>query len=308
MNPSNSSFLALSISISISAAHAAEPLTIEHQGLTREYLEHRSSAPATAPQPLLIYLHGVRPPNWKNHTEPTIDALADREAVIVVYPKAVRERWNYAAVMGSPPAMAGNKMADDIAFISKLIDLYTSTKGADAKRVYVMGDSRGGLMTFSLMCRLAGKIAAAAPMITGMTDIQIKSCKPSRAVPLMVVAGSKDPVQPYDGWLYPESGYRLLSVAETMEFWRVQHGCKGQTAALIPHRVQEDATKLWKIDWTDCKLEGAVTLFGVDGGGHQVPGLVVHPDSEWLRQGGPQNHDIETIEEFWTFAKTFSRP
>ena len=45
---------------------------------------------------------------------------------------------------------------------------------------------------------------------------------------------------------------------------------------------------------------------GMLGGGHQVPSFTpVSP--EWVRQAGPQNQDIETIDEFWKFAKQFSR-
>lgn len=38
---------------------------------------------------------------------------------------------------------------------------------ADPSRIYVLGDSRGGLMTYTAMCQLADQIAAAGPLITG---------------------------------------------------------------------------------------------------------------------------------------------
>jgi hypothetical protein len=41
------------------------------------------------------------------------------------------------------------------------------------------------------------------------------------------------------------------------------------------------------------------------GGGHQVPSFAPgNPD--WIKQGGPLNHDIETAEEFWSFARKFN--
>jgi poly(3-hydroxybutyrate) depolymerase len=43
-------------------------------------------------------------------------------------------------------------------------------------------------MTYTIMCQLADQIAAAGPLISGMTGAQIAECKPARPVPLMVVA------------------------------------------------------------------------------------------------------------------------
>lgn len=88
------------------------------------------------------------------------------------------------------------------------------------------------------MCQLADKVAAAGTYISGMTDRQVADCKPARAVPLMVVGGTNDFIQFYDGEL--DSNRRLLSIPETMEFWRVRHGCTGQDFKSVPHRLADD--------------------------------------------------------------------
>ena len=289
------------------SASAAETLIVQHQGIDREYLEHRPTAAKTELLPLVIYLHGVRPSNWKNHTLAELDELADRESFIAIYPKAVHEHWNYVSVEGPRLAKAGAEVADDVAFIEKLIDRYVSTHGADPKRVFVLGDSRGGLMTYTLMCQLSHKISAAGPMITGMTDVQLELCKPSHPVPLMVVAGTNDTFQPYEGWLYPKSGFRLASIPETMEFWRLKHKCTGQQSTPVPHREPQDKTRVTKIEWSDCDRSGAVVLYRVAGGGPQIPSIAHPANAEWLQEGGPQNHDVEAVAEFWAFAKNFLR-
>ena len=119
-----------------------------------------------------------------------------------------------------------------------------------------------------------------------------------------MVAGVNDPIQPYDGWLTELR--RLLSIPETMEFWRQQHGCTGQTRKLLPHLNQADGTRVALWEWTGCKTPNAVKLYRVAGGGHQVPSFTP-ADPEWVRQAGAQTRDIETIDEFWNFAKQFSR-
>jgi polyhydroxybutyrate depolymerase len=295
--------VALALLLSPQIVLAGEELTIEHQATARHYLMHRPSGSADAARPLVIYLHGLRPADWKNHTRSEMDAAADREGFVAAYPEALERRWNYTGTPDGPVRVQGN-VVDDVGFIAKLIDELVSRRIADPARIYVNGESRGGLMTFELMCRLADKIAAAGTYITGMTDRQRDGCKPVRAVPVFVVAGTLDPIQPYDGWL--SEVRRLLSIPETVEFWRVQHGCTGQTRRLLPHRHQADETRIALSEWTGCRTPNAVKLYAVLGGGHQVPSF--SPASpEWVKQAGPRNQDIETIDEFWSFAKQYSR-
>jgi polyhydroxybutyrate depolymerase len=291
------------VATQLNEVRAADDLTIDHQDIARHYLMHRP-APNAPEQPLVIYLHGLRPAVWQNHTQAAFDAAADREGFVMVYPEALEHRWSYLGQV-SPPVKAGEQVADDVGFIGKLIDRLVAQKVADAKRVYVVGESRGGLMTFQLMCNLADRIAAAAPLITGMTEGQRDACKPERAVPLFAVDGTGDPIQRYDGWLFPAG--RLLSVPETMEFWRGQLGCSGQKAELLPHRIGADPTRLSLVEWTGCVPEGAMRLYRVEGGGHQVPSFAPAPNDDWTRRAGPRSQDIETIDEFWAFARRFSR-
>jgi polyhydroxybutyrate depolymerase len=294
---------ALALLSSFQAACTADQFAIEHGGVTRHYLMHRPPGAESSARPAVIYLHGLRPADWKNHTQAEIDALADREGFVAVYPEAIEYRWNYAGVPDGATQVQGNAV-DDVGFISKLLDDLIERKIADPTRIYVLGDSRGGLMTYELMCRMADRIAAAGPLITGMTDAQRDACRPALAVPVLVVAGVNDPIQPYDGWL--TAARRLLSIPETMEFWRVRHGCTGQTRKLLPHRNPADTTRIALLEWTGCSTPNAVKLYKVGGGGHQVPSFApASPD--WVRQAGAQNQDIETIDEFWSFAKQFRR-
>jgi polyhydroxybutyrate depolymerase len=292
----------LALLLSSQAVSAGDEFAIEHQGTARHYLMHRPSDNA-AVRPVVMWLHGLRPPGWKNHTLAEVDAAADREGFVVVYPEALDRRWNYPGQPDEPVRIQGI-VVDDVGFIRQLIDELVSRKIADPERIYVVGDSRGGLMSFELMCRLADKIAAAGPLITGMTDRQRDGCKAVRPIPIFAVAGVNDPIQPYDGWLTDVR--RLLSIPETMEFWRAQHGCTGQTRRLLPHRNQADLTRIALWEWTGCRTPNAVKLYRVAGGGHQVPSFTPAPP-EWVREAGLQNQDIETIDEFWKFSKQFSR-
>jgi polyhydroxybutyrate depolymerase len=229
---------------------AADDLSIEHQGVARHYLMHLPAGPGSA-RPLVIWLHGLQSPDWQNNTRPEIDAAAEREGFVALYPAALQGRWNYSG-QRDEKAKIGDSDADDVGFIAKLMDDLVARQIAEPRRVYVIGESRGAVMTFELMCRLADRIAAAAPLISGMLEAQRDACAPTRAVPVFAVDGTNDPIQFYDGWLLPHG--RLLSVPETLEFWRREHGCSGEERELLPHRVAGDPTRILLIRWTGCAV------------------------------------------------------
>lgn len=79
----------------------------------------------------------------------------------------------------SEPVKAGEQIADDVGFIGKLIDDLAARQIADAKRVYIFGESRGGLMTCELMCRLA----AGRPHCCRRTPGHRHDGRPTRRLP-----------------------------------------------------------------------------------------------------------------------------
>lgn len=281
------------------------PKLFRHQGIERKYLEYLPKNAPAGPRPLFIHLHGLRPADWKMRRWPELEHLSEREGFVALTPEAVQFRWNYASAeaMQSAPVKVGDTPIDDVGFLVALIEDRIAARIADPARIYVTGDSRGGIMAFEMMCRASGKITAAGPFIASMMEKQLEQCRPDRPVPVIAINGTMDDNIPYDGII--REGKRQLSAPEVMEFWRKQHGCSGQNHEAVPKRegAQGDRTSLWRITWTGCKQEGGVVLYRVNNGGHYVPSLV-QPRPE---QRGRRNHDISGIEEFWKFASKFQR-
>jgi polyhydroxybutyrate depolymerase len=296
--------LVLSVRGGVCGAHADEVLTFTHQGIQRTATIHAPADLPAGPAPVVIglYGHGQTIETFRDWLH--LDATADREHFVVVYPEAVDHDWSYGRpIVNAMPAVNGEPV-DDVGFVGKIIDNLVETKRADPARIYVTGLSRGGLMTYTIACALADRIAAAAAAITGMTDHQREDCRPARPVPLMVVAGTMDRVQMYDGWLAPQG--RLLSVPETLEYWRVRDGCTKEDGRDIPHRGASDRTGIWLISWTDCRDGTRLQLYRVNSGGHQVPSSSPNSKDD-VKKFGRRNRDIETADEIWSFFKGFSR-
>jgi polyhydroxybutyrate depolymerase len=301
--------LAALTAIGSATSATAEPLTLTHQGIERSAWLHQPPATGDGPRPLIVALHGLSQSaenlrGGQGCCSLQFDAVADREGLLVLYPQAVDLRWSYGRPIVSAMPSVGDVPVDDLGFIRALIDDLVTRKLADPARIYVTGVSRGGLMAYTLACALADRIAAVVPIISGMSDLQREDCRPTRPIPILVIAGTDDPIQWYDGALAALG--RLLSVPETMELWRVLHGCTRQDARLLTHRERSDPTRLVRVDWLDCKSGAPVSLYRVQGGGHQVPSFTASSD-ETPGRFGRRNRDIETVEEIWTFVKMLSR-
>jgi polyhydroxybutyrate depolymerase len=291
-----------------SAATAGELRTFEHQGIGRSYQIHNAQAGKS--QPAVIGLHGFRAPDQQITGEGQLDRivwgkleqLAPKAGFVTVYPGAIDGRWNYMA--GLPKAVrAGDTIADDAGFIARLIERLIAEKIADRDRIYLAGFSRGALMAFEMLCRHADIFAAAFAMAGQMMEAQRHACKPARAVPVAAIAGTADRSLPYDGWVLPNG--RLLSVPETMDFWRRQHGCTTQSDKSLP-ASERSQSRVRLIVWGGCKQPDSVRLYRIEGGGHQAPSDEDSPP-RWIKTFGIRNHDIEAAEEVWRFVSRFKR-
>jgi polyhydroxybutyrate depolymerase len=279
-------------------------LKLTHQGIERSAVLHQPAG-AAGPAPLVVALQGLGQSAEQLRNILNLDVVADREGFAVLYPEAVELRWSYGRPIIQAMPVVGTEPIDDTGFIRLLIDDLVSRKIADPARVYLTGMSRGALMAYTLACALAGQIAAAAPLVSGMTDLQREDCRPAHPVPIMVIAGTNDPAQAYDGWLFATG--RLLSVPETMEFWRALHGCTQQDGKLLPHRDNRDRTRVMLVEWSNCNGGAHLRLYRVNGGGHQIPSLTVIADAQSEQRWGMRSRDIETAEEIWAFFKNLSR-
>ena len=261
---------------------AGEARTLEHQGIERHYYLHNIEATASAPVPLVVSLHGYRGTEQalteRNDLSQiawgSLDRVASREGFIVAYPHAWLGHWSLFEGL------------------------------ADAERVYLTGFSDGAIMSYKLLCTAEAPFAAAAPAAGTMYQKHRDTCAATAPTPLMVIAGTDDRILPYDGWIFPTG--REISIPETMEHFRLLHGCTGQTAKLRDDRNTGDGSRVLEVVWTGCGAPNAVKLLRVEGGGHNWPSHEPLPDA-WRGWSGTHNRDIESAEEIWAFLRQFRK-
>jgi polyhydroxybutyrate depolymerase len=63
-----------------------------------------------------------------------------------------------------------------------------------------------------------------------------------------------------------------LGAEETAELFAKKNGCQSPRERSIPDRDQTDNTVVTRITWSRCRSGKNVTLYRIEGGGHQIPG------------------------------------
>ena len=297
--------------VAASSPPAGEARSLEHQGVERHYYLQNTEAAATAPVPLVVSLHGYRRPdqalaereNLSVIASDPLGRLAGREGFIVAYPHAWLGKWNQFAGLDNTQLEDGRPV-DDVGFISRLIELLVDQGLADPERVYLTGFSDGAIMSYKLLCTAGAPFAAAAPVAGTMYQKHRDTCAATLPIPLLVIAGTDDRSLPYDGWIFPTG--REISIPETMEHFRLLHGCSGQKSDLLYDRDPDDGSRVLEVVWTGCTIEHAVKLLRVEGGGHNAPSFEPLPEA-WRDWAGTHNRDVESAEEIWAFLRQFER-
>lgn len=193
-------------------------ISISHDGLNREYVLHVPDLYSGDDSvPLVFNLHGGSGTATGQRYLSEMDQVADSAGFIVAYPQG--SFVNGYSYWNSMIATEGSKgTADDVGFISILIDEISSNYNIDLSKVYACGFSNGGDMAISLACYLNGKISAVAPVSGLMSQESDSLCEPNETTSLLIINGTADNDRPYNGI----NDY-YLSVDNTLEYWSNYH-------------------------------------------------------------------------------------
>jgi len=275
---------------------------LEFGGLTREF--HYYVPTNTGPDPaVIIGFHGSRGDGrlMRRAMHFEFDRLADEYGFIVVYPDGYRNHWNDCRKAGGYDAKVEN--VDDIGFVRAMLSYLQDEYRVDPEKVFVVGLSNGGHMSFRLALEAPDLIRGAVAIAASMPADQNFSCEPANeARAVMIVNGTEDSINPFDGGevtLLGPWGTRgeVRSSLESAEYWA---GLAGYSNDPFEHRypdsVPEDDSVAIHSVWSDGSRP-EVGLIAVYGGGHTIP----HPEAEFPRFLGSVNRDFVAVDEVWHF-------
>lgn len=279
-------------------------------GMQRFYKIHVPTGYTGEAMPLMMILHGGGGYPDSVRYEAGMDAIADREGFIIVYPAGANKdgftdrllTWND----GRPDADGEYSTIDDVAFVRALLDDLKGYFSYDADRVYVAGFSNGAQFANRLAQQLSDRIAAIGAM-AGHRGADEYFDAPPRPVSKIQFSGMEDEEAPYYGGEPPDrSGvvkldfsFNMSPVEETIQSWAEHDGCPAEP---LP---EERIGKAVKTAYGPCEAGTEVVLWTLEDGGHTWPGENELKCSN-LMDLGNINRDISASEELWKFFKTKS--
>jgi polyhydroxybutyrate depolymerase len=236
--------------------------------------------------PLLLALHPLTGTGLNMMQFTGFNSIADTANFIVAYPDGINNSWN----VGLP----GGSTANDVGFISALIDTLHQDYNIDLNRVYAAGFSNGGFLCYRLACEMGERIAAIGSVAGTMTDAAYTACSPQRIMPVLHIHGTSDLVVGFNG------GFGNKSVDQVLTFWKSFDTCPVfPVIENLPDLVAEGST-VQRQTWTPCAEGSEVMLLKVINGGHTWPGSV------GVTGLGNTNRDINASSEIWKFVSKYS--
>lgn len=238
----------------------AQSITVN--GVQRSYeLFVPSTLDPSAAAPLVLILHPCPDATAAQVAVLShLDDLATADRFVAVYPQGAPVPNQQGTCWNAGRCCTG---ADDVGFISQLIDHLTAQQHIDKARVFITGFSFGAAMTYRLGCELADKVTAIAPISGALV---FSGCHPSRPVSLLIMQGTADSNFPYSGG----GDYTIPSVASVATQWADYDGC-GRVGSKSQSGI------VTTTEWQSCRGGAVVRLEVISGAPHAWFGLEPNP-------------------------------
>ncbi|MEX1191336.1 MAG: PHB depolymerase family esterase [Brumimicrobium sp.] len=241
--------------------------------------------------PMVMALHGRLGNGRQMMKSSKFNPIADQKDVIMVYPNGYKKSWNDGR--GEGPAYDDN--IDDVGFINALINRVTGDFSVDGSKVYVCGMSNGGFMSMRLAHELNNKIAAFGT-VTGSLGSNY-NYNLSKEVPVMLIAGTEDPLVPYTGGEVADSDTYSRGFEELFHYFGNNNGCNNQLIEELPEK-ENDGIRAEKWTYETCDNNASCILFKIIGAGHTWPS---GDDSLNENTVGKESSEINASEELVNF-------
>jgi polyhydroxybutyrate depolymerase len=221
-------------------------------GIIRRYRLLTPPSTGTQPLPLLVLLHAGGGNADKISQQTGLDALAAEGKGIVLVPQASDRFWH--AGLCCPPATTDQ--VDDVGYLKGVIGKVMAANAVDRSRVFAVGWSSGGEMSYRLACELSDVITGVG-VVSGSL---ITECSPAHPVSVIDIHGTADNVEPYQGG-QGYGDFTYPSVDDTLVRWTRIDGCTRHIATTTAGAV---TTRL--ID--GCRNGAGLTFVKVQDGRH----------------------------------------
>lgn len=245
--------------------------------------------PGNDPRSNLVFvLHGSGG-NGKEMMNATksLEAKSKAEKLLLVYPDGYQHYWNECRKAATSTANIEN--INENAFFDSMIHYFRKNYQIDNNKVFAVGTSGGGHMAYKLALTMPDRFKAITAIIANLPDTNNLDCiEVKRPIPVMIINGTEDPLNNYNGGMMVLGNVTLGNVRSTdrtFNYWFTLAGYNGKPVKeSLPDTDPTDGRTIERYTFK-AKGKPEVVLLKVIGGKHDYP------------------KDIDVHEEAWKFFK-----
>ncbi len=247
---------------------------VKHQGKTRPYLLHLPKGwQQDRKLPVILALHG-----GGGHMEYMardelygLISKSDESGFAVVFPNGFSRfpggklaTWNAGKCCGG----SRDENSDDVGYIRRILKDLPRHFTVDSSRIFAIGMSNGGMMSYRLACEMSGVFKGIAS-VTGTDNTLV--CKPQTPVSILHIHAKNDDHVLFEGGMgdavrNPAKVNDFTSVPQTVSMWLEHNQCTPES-----RRVLQNKGAYCDVHET-CQNQSRVKLCVTKEGGHSWPG------------------------------------
>ncbi len=222
--------------------------------------------------PLVMVLHGYSANGWVQERLFGYQKLV-KQGVLVAAPDGTTDKggnqfWNATDACCDRD---GTKV-DDVAYLTGLIKEIKAEYNVDPGKVFLIGHSNGGFMSFRMACDAADHVAAIISL-AGATWSDKARCKPSRPVSVLAMHGDQDKSVDINGGTKQLLGKTVTypGAEGSLALWAGYDKCTGKLGPVVKKMDLDGATKGDETEvrrHVGCPAGVDVELWAMKGAGH----------------------------------------
>jgi polyhydroxybutyrate depolymerase len=232
---------------------------------------------ASVPTPLIVVLHGYGGAGERTDRSWGISALADEYNFLTIAPDGPRESGRRQSSYWNASSACCNfeqTRIDDSGYIRGLIDRIKASYNVDEGRVYVIGHSNGGFMSYRMAYEHSDAVAAIASL-AGANHIEQRD-PPPYPVHVLQIHGTDDATIAYRGGELNLGGSegsdsRYPGAMASVTRWAQYNGCNMSRTSRemrdLDASLPGHETGVMKMN-TGCKDGGSAELWTISDGAH----------------------------------------
>lgn len=184
--------------------------------------------------PLIVALHGFTASTSELISLMDLSAEAYKRGVVLAVPSGTRNNdgltfWN---ATGSCCDFNGSGV-DDSQYLMDLVKQVSSKVSIDQKRIYFVGHSNGGFMSYTVACNNSDKIAAIVNL-EGSTFADPSLCNADHPVSVLQINGTADElIHIAGGNVFDDPKQPYPSVLDETSYWAGINGCSTKVPAVV---------------------------------------------------------------------------